>query len=533
MSNRSHRQRTWRCGLAYVLATLMLGAWTSSAAMAATDVAQQPFAPTSPWNTSLPAAAQYTDASCSAGLQDPAWKPWINAASYSMPVYRASNSDPTLNLFVNGQYWASPHVPVTATPAAGTDRHLVLIEPDGVHSDELWKATVNRTTGTITAGAAARYDLNGSGAGGSALLGAGPRASNISALAGLIRSSDVQSGAIAHALALTIPPQDAAKGWVWPADMEDQGAVEQSYAGSIHLGQLVSIPASVDLATLGLSPIGRMIATALQRYGAYVADTGGAVAVYAEPTLETQLAAARTDMVKIRAAMRCATLPTTAASYAATVQRDHPMAYYRLDEASGARMASQAGAGTDGAYVHAPTFGQLGALGSESDSAIALHGLDNATIPVAPHQNVTLELWVKTTDTAGTSPAQWWTGESLVDGDAPGVALDYGTSLVAGKAVFHVGDPASGRDATIASTTSINDGAWHHVAATRDALTGTLSLYVDGRLQATGPGPLGWRYGVKGLTVGAMNAGPGGYLRGSVDEVAVYTQALSAAAVAR
>ncbi|MCW3063941.1 MAG: hypothetical protein JWN32_1113 [Solirubrobacterales bacterium] len=517
--------------LAAALAALVLSAWASSAAFGSPAPSQQPFAATSPWNASLP-ALQYTDATCDLSLHDPGWKPWINAAQYSIPVYQASNSDPTLNLFVNGQYWASPHVPAAATPAAGTDQHLVLIEPDGVHSDELWKASINRAAGTITAGAAARYDLAGSGVGGSALLGVGPRASNISALGGLIRSYDLQSGAIAHALAMAIPPADMAKGWVWPADGEDEGAVEQSYAGTIHMGQLVTIPTRVDLSLLGLSPVGTMIAKALQRYGAYVVDSGGAVALYAEPGLESQVVAARADMSKLRGLMQCASPVPTVAPYTAAVTSDHPVAYYRLGETGGTRMASQVGPGADGTYFGAPLFGQAGAL-RDGDTAVALRGADGARIPVAPRQSASLELWVKSTDTTGTSPAQWWTGESLVDGDAYAVAHDYGTSLVAGKVVFHVGDTDNNRDVTIASTRSINDGAWHQVVATRDGLTGALSLYVDGRVDGSGAGPPSRRYAVNGLTLGSLQSGPGDFLRGSVDEVAIYNQPLSAGAVAR
>jgi hypothetical protein len=323
-----------------------------------------------------------------------------------------------------------------------------------------------------------------------------------------------------------------AKGWVWPADGEDEGAVEQSYAGAIHMGQLVTIPTRVDLSLLGLSPVGMMIAKALQRYGAYVVDSGGAVALYAEPGLESQVVAARADMTKLRALMQCATPIPAAAPYTAAVKADHPVAYYRLDETGGTKMASQVGPGADGSYFGAPVFGQAGAL-AVANAAVVLQGADGARIPVAPRQSVSMELWVKSTDTTGADPARWWTGEALVDGDAYAVAHDYGTSLVAGKVAFHVGDTDNNRDVTIASTQSINDGAWHQVVATRDGLTGALAIYVDGRLDASGAGPQSRRYAVNGLTLGSLQSGPGDFLRGTVDEVAIYNQPLSAAAVAR
>jgi len=50
------------------------------------------------------------------------------------------------------------------------------------------------------------------------------------------------------------------------------------------MGQLFAIPQGTSIASLGLtSAAGRAIATAVQTYGAYVADTGGALSFYAEP----------------------------------------------------------------------------------------------------------------------------------------------------------------------------------------------------------------------------------------------------------
>jgi hypothetical protein len=43
-------------------------------------------------------------------------------------------------------------------------------------------------------------------------------------------------------------------------------------------------------------------------------------------------------------------------------------------------------------------------------------------------------------------------------------------------------------DAAVGSATQINDGNWHHVIAEADRASAALTLYVDGRLDAAGPG---------------------------------------------
>ena len=92
---------------------------------------------------------------------------------------------------------------------------------------------------------------------------------------------------------------------MWPATQEDSGS--NTYAGQIPMGSLVAIPPSVDLATLGLSSSGLMLARSLQDYGAYVTDRSAGFAFYAEPSAEALLASMRADLNKIRAQLRVVT----------------------------------------------------------------------------------------------------------------------------------------------------------------------------------------------------------------------------------
>ena len=63
----------------------------------------------------------------------------------------------------------------------------------------------------------------------------------------------------------------------------------------------------------------------------------------------------------------------------------------------------------------------------------------------------------------------------------------YGLSLDAqGRAVLSIA--GGGRAARLASQATVADGKWHHLIAEADRTKGTLALYVDGKLDATGPG---------------------------------------------
>ena len=82
-----------------------------------------------------------------------------------------------------------------------------------------------------------------------------------------------------------------------------------------------------------------------------------------------------------------------------------------------------------------------------------------------------------------------------------------------------------GPDTTIVSTTSINNGQWHHVAATRNRTSGEIKLYVDGVLQATATGPLTTLDASAVLRLGSLGTGAG-FLAGDIDDVQIYNYPL-------
>lgn len=97
------------------------------------------------------------------------------------------------------------------------------------------------------------------------------------------------------------------------------------------------------------------------------------------------------------------------------------------------------------------------------------------------------------------------------------------------KAWFYM---SSGIDQELISTTSVNDGEWHHIVATYQS-GGQARLYVDGgspeMSKSTVPMPI--NFSSSDFYVGAVNwrgEGPQGHFDGYIDELQIYDHALSA-----
>jgi len=151
------------------------------------------------------------------------------------------------------------------------------------------------------------------------------------------------------------------------------------------------------------------------------------------------------------------------------------------------------------------------------------------SIPRSVTDDFTVAMWVKTTDTAGSAGAQWWSGKGLVDGEVGGGGADWGTAIVNGKFVIGIG--SGGGDTTIASSVNINDGTWHHVAATRNNTSGAVAVYVDGVLRGSGTGPTGSRTFPPSLHIGSLQTA-NNFLNGSLDDVRLYDRILSLGEIA-
>lgn len=230
-----------------------------------------------------------------------------------------------------------------------------------------------------------------------------------------------------------------------------------------------------------------------------------------------------------------AVLPAVA-DYPSAVQAHNPAAYWRLNETAAVPIADQAinhGAlgpavngfykGTAGAtYQHPVT----GALAGDANPAAYFNG-GYAALPYSPTLNTkvfTVEAWLKPDAVSGTLCPL-----SSVNFTANRQGWILYTSAAGWN--LRVYNDLNGSSINITANNGIWAGAWQHVAFTCDGTN--VNLYVNGQLgAATTANPYAYAPCVgKLLTFGARSDGAFA-CAGAVDEVAIYTNQLSAATIA-
>lgn len=174
------------------------------------------------------------------------------------------------------------------------------------------------------------------------------------------------------------------------------------------------------------------------------------------------------------------------------------------------------------------TFGADGAMAD--DTAVSNPGGANpklfSTSAEAHPTAVTVEAWVKTSTTSGGRILGFGDSASGTSGTGTNDTVMYIDNL--GRANFAL---YNGTWRAVTSAKAVNDGQWHHLAATADG-SGT-SLFVDGRRVGRDQSPVSmntfagyWRI-LADQTSGLPNKPSSAALAGWVDEVAVYPSALS------
>lgn len=230
----------------------------------------------------------------------------INTLSYSVPVYTVSRSQPVVHVTIrrcHGSYSTFARAPLSrvpippvAQPASGTDAVLVIWQPGRNREWEMWRATHRSGKWSACTGGEIKHVSSSEGIFPNPF---GVSASGLSFLGGLIRPSELKAGAIHHVLAVGLPKITSGT-QVWPADRND-GASRSSIA--VPEGTRFRLSPAVNIASLHLSRVGRIVATALQRYGMVVEDTSGTAAMSAQDAAPLLRAGRKDPYVKLFAGL--------------------------------------------------------------------------------------------------------------------------------------------------------------------------------------------------------------------------------------
>lgn len=153
----------------------------------------------------------------------------------------------------------------TNTAASDADRHVLALDTSTCLLYELYQGQLPAWTATSTA----NFDLNSNN-----LRPAGWTSTDAAGLPvtpGLVPFDEVQRGEIAHAIRMTM--QHTTNSYLWPA--RHAAGLGQQQLPPMGARMRLRDSASVNARISRLSAANRVIAVALQHYGAFIADNGG------------------------------------------------------------------------------------------------------------------------------------------------------------------------------------------------------------------------------------------------------------------
>ncbi len=259
----------------------------------------RPFSADSPWNQRIPRDAK-TDPQSAALIEDLAKGDFvINMDDWSIPVYYVkADSVPKVNVInsrpgIYGKGFAEPnHIPVLpdfiASPPVGesSDNHMCILDTAAMLEWDMWAARKN-SRGDWTTGLGAVTDLRSSGV-------ERPwfdqehefdahrsRAGGFPLIAGLIMPEEIAAGRIEHALVFAYQ-RGRSEFFIPPASTAQATFMEMNNRFGIPMGGRIQLDPSIDVDTLPLTPACKVIAKALQEYGAFNGDYAGATVLYAD-----------------------------------------------------------------------------------------------------------------------------------------------------------------------------------------------------------------------------------------------------------
>ncbi|HEY3438539.1 MAG TPA: LamG-like jellyroll fold domain-containing protein [Actinotalea sp.] len=220
--------------------------------------------------------------------------------------------------------------------------------------------------------------------------------------------------------------------------------------------------------------------------------------------------------------------PAPADAYGKAVYDLGPDLFWRLGESSGSVAADASTSETPGGYSGGVTKGAAGAIQGLSNTAATFDGVDGLVVSSKQFTNPTTysqELWFKTTTTNG--------GKLIGFGNHnTGTSDNYDRHVYmenSGQLTFGVW---TGFTNTITSPLAYNDGAWHQMVATQSSTDG-MKLFVDGALVGTNGQTSAQDYTGYWRVGGDTTWGPQPWFAGTIDEVAVYSTALTAQQIAQ
>lgn len=206
------------------------------------------------------------------------------------------------------------------------------------------------------------------------------------------------------------------------------------------------------------------------------------------------------------------------------------VAWYKLDETSGTSAVDSSGNGYTGTYTNSPTLGVGGAFGGSKSVTLASESSQavmTGSIDLSGTQKVTVAMWVKTSATSGNLLELSTNYNSVSDSFC---------LLISGANALQFGVKGNSGYNTSEVTTTL-DGTWKHVVVVMDttvAAANQVVPYINGVAASYSKALSNANsnaFGNRAVYI-ASRAASSVFLSGTIDDVRIYSRALSANDVA-
>lgn len=243
-------------------------------AVAPTGGAAHPFG--AYWNSRIPATPRLDPGGAAMVRYLAGTKQGIVADlyAYGVPIYSTTSTTPLQRVTCTMPWGpcdlerARVPIPANARPNSGSDAAMVVVDPAARRSYEFWQARRVDTGWRTSWGEIVALDGKGTG---------GATGSGISRLAGVVRASEIARREIPHALVFSTD-NACTKSFRTPATKTDGVSTR---ADCVPEGARLQLSPSINVDRIpGITPAERAVAQALQTYGAYAIDVGGARAAF-------------------------------------------------------------------------------------------------------------------------------------------------------------------------------------------------------------------------------------------------------------
>lgn len=208
---------------------------------------------------------------------------------------------------------------------------------------------------------------------------------------------------------------------------------------------------------------------------------------------------------------------------------DNLISYWKLQGNSNDSSGSNNGTDTDITYGTA--YGKISQGGLFNGSSSFVNIPYDATLS-SPTSEITISVWVKVN--TWTDYAKIVAKDYRGDGSWASPYTSYDIGLFTAASKFFAFNVATGAGSPFYSQSNLalTTGIWYHLVGTKDSTSG-LKIYVNGGQKGTSLGATGnITHANTSVTIGQRsNVAPGDFFDGDIDEIAIWSRALTAAEV--